>query len=86
MNELLGGHPVLWVLGHEAWHFVLSLSLSLALLLVARYQKRATFLHSVLISGRTNLTSYFVLSVSLALVWHTILDIAPVAYGIRFWW
>lgn len=86
MNELLGGQTLRWALGHEAWHFVLSLSLSLGLLWAARYLKRATFLRSVLISTHTTSMSFFVLSVSLALVWHTILDIQVVAYGIRFWW
>lgn len=83
---ILGGHPLIWAVGHEAWHGILSLFLSLVLLLEVRYQKRATFLRYVLISGPTTSMSLFVLSVSLALVWHGILDIAPVAYGIRFWW
>lgn len=86
---MIGGHTLLWVIEHEVWHFVLSLSFSLALLLAAFFLKRAIFGRriSVFTDVRSiSIIFVFLLSVSLALVWHFVLDVDEVAIFLRFWW
>jgi len=81
-----GGHGVRWVIYHEAWHFLLSLSFSSVLLLVVYFLSSETSWLGGLVSGRTSLILSFLLWASLALVWHCILDIDMVARALRFWW
>ncbi len=86
---MLGGHTLIWVLGHEAWHYVFSLSFSLVLLSAVFFLSSATsgrFMSVSRDAGYIPLTFVFLLSVSLALVWHFILDIDAIALGLRFWW
>ncbi len=87
VETIFGGHTILWVIYHEAWHYVLSLSFSLALLSGVYYLSLVTcWPPKGLVFGHINLTFVFLLSVSLALCWHYILDIKVVAETLRFWW
>jgi len=83
---LTGGLTIKWAVMHELWHFVLSLSFSLVLLSVVYFPSSETSWLRGLVSGHTSLILSFLLWVSLALVWHYILDIGVVARTLRFWW
>ncbi len=86
LDVVLSGHTIRWALGHEAWHFVLSLSFSVALLLGVFFLNRELFWRIIQVSSRISLIRFFLLSVSLALLWHFVLDIKPLANAVMFWW
>ena len=86
IRNLIGGHSLKWALYHELWHYIFSLSFSLVLLLAVHFLSSGTYWLTNLVSERTFLIVIFLLSVSLGLVWHYILDISSVAKKLRFWW
>lgn len=89
IDFILWGHTWEFAIRHEAWHYVLSLSFSSVLLLAAYCLSRAMSFNICLATGTKMpmiLMSFFLLSVSLAFVWHYILDITTVSRNLRFWW
>lgn len=83
---MIEGHTLSWVINHELWHYSLSICFSLLLLLVVLRRNLVTLSPANLTYTRIYLISDFLLWVSLALVWHYILDLEVITDLLRFGW